>query len=219
MGNVDLAPAEGPTFAAARNRGLPASAAFGWLRAGWRDLTAAAGFQPCLRPRRVRRFRRDRRRASLPRPRLHPVSRHRGLHGRRPACRRRALRKEPPDRGRQAGVAPAHDLRQAGLRRAGPVHRRHHAGPGAAVDARGRHSLRAVLRAAALPGPRPTRPNAVHDGHRMGDARHGHRRRRRVRGVFLRDQRLLRADAPRRADRRLHGDGHEHSRWSGTTGR
>ena len=34
MGNVDLASADGPTLAAARNRGLPASAAFGWLRAG-----------------------------------------------------------------------------------------------------------------------------------------------------------------------------------------
>lgn len=43
MGNVDLAPAEGPTFAAARNRHLPVSAAFGWLRAGWQDFAAYPG--------------------------------------------------------------------------------------------------------------------------------------------------------------------------------
>ncbi len=43
MGNIDLASAEGPDFAAARNRGLPAHAAFGWLRAGWRDLLVQPG--------------------------------------------------------------------------------------------------------------------------------------------------------------------------------
>lgn len=39
MGNVDLT-ADGPTYVGARNRHLPAGAALGWLRAGWRDLMA-----------------------------------------------------------------------------------------------------------------------------------------------------------------------------------
>ena len=43
MGNVDLASADGLTLAPSRNRGLAAHAAFGWLRAGWRDLTAHPG--------------------------------------------------------------------------------------------------------------------------------------------------------------------------------
>ena len=43
MGNVDLASADGLTFAPSRNRGLAANAAFGWLRAGWRDLAAQPG--------------------------------------------------------------------------------------------------------------------------------------------------------------------------------
>ena len=43
MGNVDLASADGPIFAEARNRHLPAGAALGWLRAGWRDLMAEPG--------------------------------------------------------------------------------------------------------------------------------------------------------------------------------
>ena len=43
MGNSDLAPTNAPTLIESRNRGLPAAAAFEWLRAGWRDLVFHPG--------------------------------------------------------------------------------------------------------------------------------------------------------------------------------
>lgn len=43
MSDLHLATDEEFVRIASRNRGLPASAAFGWLRAGWRDLIATPG--------------------------------------------------------------------------------------------------------------------------------------------------------------------------------
>lgn len=43
MSDADLAQTHAPTLRESRSRGLPPSAAFGWLSAGWRDLTIHAG--------------------------------------------------------------------------------------------------------------------------------------------------------------------------------
>ena len=93
-------------------RHLPASAAFGWLRAGWRDLTVQPGSSLLYGLAVFLVVSRHRRRAVPARPRLHPVPGARRLHGGRPAPGRRALRKEPLHRGGRAGDAWPHDLRR-----------------------------------------------------------------------------------------------------------
>ena len=210
MGNVDLASVEGPALAAARNRHLPVSAALGWLRAGWRDLmlepgsSLAYGFAvfvvsvaivaglfflgldyilfPAIA-------------AFMVVGPLVAV----GLYEKS----RLIEAGKPVSLARMIFVRPASGAQVLFI--------------GVIMLGLALLWMRAAVILYALffglrpfPGPRPSRSNAVHDRHRMGDARHGHRRRRRVRGVLFRDQRLLRPDAARRADRRLHGDGHEH---------
>ena len=84
---------------------------------------------------------------------------------------------EPVDARRMIFAAP-------GVGRADPVHRRAAVRADAAVDARGDHHLRAVLRRAPVPRPRPCRADAVHHAEGLGDAARRQRGRRAVRGVL-----------------------------------
>ena len=90
----------------ARRRGVPA----GSRRAGaicWMQPAQASPMASCV----FLVSRGHRRRPVLLRLGLHPVSGARGLHGRRPDPRHRALREEPADRGRRTGRLAADDLR------------------------------------------------------------------------------------------------------------
>ena len=130
----------------------------------------AAGRQPALRPGRVRRVCRGRWRPRRPSAGTTSSSRLRRLHGRRSAARRRPLREEPAARGRHAGEPRRHDLRPPGGGRAAAVHRRPAVRVDAAVDARRRHHLRAVLRPAAVSRHVEYRGDAVHHADRLGAA-------------------------------------------------
>ena len=81
-----------------------------------------------------------RRRPDRARPRLHPVSGLRRLHGGRTDPRRRALREEPPHRGRPAAALGQPVLRQAALGRPDPVHGRAALPADDGLDARRRAS-------------------------------------------------------------------------------
>ena len=92
------------------------------------------------------------------RARLHPVSGPGRLHGVRPAASRSgSMRRAAPSSAGEPRQLSPHALRARRIGRAGLVHRRDPVPADAALDARGGHHLRAVLRLAAVSRARPHR--------------------------------------------------------------